>query len=104
MECEVFMVGGGTRLFRIRLHDRIGQVIEWQFVAGQMVPHASPEVISRTDNSGIAIFYAPSRAAAAVGTSLTIGGRKYVPEPTQSRARLGTFYATTIPIGQILPC
>jgi hypothetical protein len=68
-----------------------------------MVPHASPEVISRTDHSGIAIFYAPRRAAAAVGTSLTIGGREYVPEPAESRARLGTFYATDMTIGQILP-
>ncbi len=103
IDFEAFMLGDFTRLFRIRLHDRIGQAIEWQFVAGQMVPHASPEVISRTGDSGIAIFYAPRRAAAAVGTSLTIGGREYVPEPTQSRARLGTFYATDMTIGQILP-
>ncbi len=103
IDFEAFMLGDSTRLFRIRLHDRIGQAIEWQFVAGQMVPHASPEVISRTDHSGIAIFYAPRRAAAAVGTSLTIGGREYVPEPTQSRAKLGTFYATDMTIGQILP-
>jgi hypothetical protein len=103
IDFEAFMLGDSTRLFRIRLHYRIGQAIEWQFVAGQMVPHASPEVISRTGDSGIAIFYAPSRAAAAVGTSLTIGGREYVPEPTQSRARLGTFYATDMTIGQILP-
>jgi len=103
IDFEAFTLGHSTPLFRIRLHDRIGQVIEWQFVAGQMVPHASPEVISRTDASGIAFFYAPRRAAAAVGTSLTIGGREYVPEPTQSRARLGTFYATDMTIGQILP-
>src|SRR5260370_27717122 len=103
IDLEAFMLGDSTRLFRIRLHDRIGQVIEWQFVAGQMVLHASPEVISRTGDSGIAIFDPPSRAAAAVGTSLTIGGREYVPEPTQSRARLGAFYATDMTIGQILP-
>ena len=103
IDFEAFTLGHSTQLFRIRLHDRIGQVIEWQFVAAQMVPHASPEVISRSDDSGIAIFYAPRRAAAAVGTSLAIGGREYVPEPTQSRARLGTFYATDMTIGQILP-
>src|SRR5260370_16678590 len=103
IDFEAFTVGDSDSLFRIRLHERIGQGIEWQFVAGQMVPHASPEVISRTDHSGIAIFYAPRRAAAAVGTSLTIGGREYVPEPTKSRAKLGTFYATDMTIGQILP-
>jgi hypothetical protein len=103
IDFEVFTLGDSTPLFRIRFHDRIGQVIEWGFVAGQMVPHASPEVISRTDDSGIAFFYVPRRAAAAVGTSLTIGDREYRPEPTQSRARLGTFYATDMTIGQILP-
>jgi hypothetical protein len=103
IDFEVFTLGGSTRLFRIRFHDRIGQVIEWGFVAGEMVPHASPEVISRTDDSGIAFFYAPRRATAAVGTSLTIGDREYRPESSQSRARIGTFYATDMTIGQILP-
>jgi hypothetical protein len=103
IDFEVFTLGDSIPLFRIRFHDRIGQVIEWGFVAGQMVPHASPEVISRTDDSGIAFFYAPRRAAAAVETSLTIGDREYRPEPTQSSARLGTFYATDMTIGQILP-
>ncbi len=103
IDFEAFTLGHSTPLFRIRLHDRIGQVIEWQFVAGQMVPHASPEVISRTDASGIAFFYAPRRAAAAVGTSLTIGDRKYIPGPPQSRYPFGTFYASDMTIGQILP-
>jgi hypothetical protein len=69
IDFEVFTLGDSTPLFRIRFHDRIGEVIEWGFVAGQMVPHASPEVISRTGDSGIAFFYAPRRAAAAVETS-----------------------------------
>jgi hypothetical protein len=103
IDFEGLTLGDSTPLFRIRFHDRIRQVIEWQFVASHMVPHVLPEVISPTDDSGIAFFYAPRRAAAAVGTSLTIGGREYVPEPTQSRARLGTFYATDMTIGQILP-
>src|SRR5260370_13510587 len=68
-----------------------------------MVSQGAPEVISRTGDSVIASFQPPSRAAAAVGTSLRIGGREYVPEPTQSRGRLGTFYATDMTIGQILP-
>ena len=101
IDFEVFTLGDSTPLFRIRFHDRIGQLIEWGFVAGEMVPHASPEVISRTDDSGIAFFYAPRRATAAVGTSLTIGDREYRPEPSQSRARIGTFYATDMTIGQI---
>ena len=103
IDFEVFTLGDSTPLFRIRFHDRIGQVIEWGFVAGEMVPLASPEVISRTDDSGIAFFYAPRRATATVGTSLTIGDREYRPEPTQSGARLGTLYATDKTIGRILP-
>ena len=102
IDFESFVIGVSNQ-FRIRLHDHAGQLIEWQFVTGEMVPHVSPEVISRTDNSGIAFFYAPRRAAAAVGTSLTIGDRNYVPEPPQSDHTFGTFYATEITIGQILP-
>src|SRR5260370_10731131 len=56
IDFEAFMLGDSTRLFRILLHDRIGQTIEWQFVPGQIVHQASPEVISRTSDTGIAIF------------------------------------------------
>jgi hypothetical protein len=38
-----------------------------------------------------------------VGTSLTIGNKEYRLKPAQSRAGLGTFYATDMAIGQISP-
>ena len=90
-------------VFRVHFKDQFGQEVTWQFVVGQMVPHASPEVISRTDNSGIALLYATHRAAGVAGTTLTIAGRKYLPESTQSNGALDAFYATDMTVGQILP-
>src|SRR5260370_25608501 len=68
-----------------------------------MVPIAPQRVISRSGGSGNVFFYAPRRAEAAVGTSLTIGDRKYTPGPPQSDYTFGTFYASDMTIGQILP-
>lgn len=90
-------------LFLIRFHDRFGQEVTWQFVVGEMQPHASPEVISRSDNSGIALIYAPRRAPAVPGTTLTIATRAYRPESTPSSDPLGAFYATDMTVGQIFP-
>jgi hypothetical protein len=59
-------------LFFIHFHDQFGQEVKWQFVAGEMVPHASPEVIPHTDNAGIALLYAPHRAPGAAGTTLQL--------------------------------
>lgn len=102
----IYLVASSTvdsdPLFRIHFHDQLGQEITWQFVVGEMVAHASPEVISHTDNSGIKILYAPRRAAGVAGTALTIGGRTYLPESTQSNGVLATFFATDMTIGQIL--
>lgn len=103
----IYLVASSTLdsypLFRIHFHDQLGQEVTWQFVVGEMVAHASPEVISHTDKSGIKILYAPHRAAGAAGTALTIGERTYLPESTQSNDVLTTFYATDMTIGQILP-
>jgi hypothetical protein len=90
-------------LFLIRFRDRFGQQIIWQFVVGEMLPHASPEVISRTDSSSITLMYAPRRAAAVFGTTLTITTRTYRPESTTSVDALRAFYATDITVGQIFP-
>jgi hypothetical protein len=90
-------------LFVIRFHDRFGQEVTWQFVAGELLPHASQEVISRADNSGIAFLYAPRRAAAVPGTTLTIAARTYRPESRPSDDALGAFYATDMTVTQILP-
>jgi hypothetical protein len=90
-------------LFVIRFHDRFGQEVTWYFVAGELLPHASQEVISRADNSGIAFLYAPRRAAAVPGTTLTIAARTYRPESGPSDDVLDAFYAADMTITQILP-
>ena len=90
-------------LFFIRFHDQFGQEVKWQFVAGEMVPHASPEVIPHTDNAGVALLYVPHRAPGAAGTTLTIAERKYVPKSRQPNDTLATFYATDMTVAQILP-
>jgi hypothetical protein len=90
-------------LFVIRFHDRFGQEVTWQFVAGELLPHASQEVISRADNSGIAFLYAPRRAAAVPGTTLTIAARTYRPESTASDNALDAFYASDMTVTRILP-
>src|SRR5215469_8941255 len=89
-------------LFRFRFYDQFGQNVTWQFVAGDMIPHASPRVIFYT-HSGVTLLYAPRRAAAAAGTILTIAGREYRPETTRSNDALAAFYATDMTISAILP-
>jgi hypothetical protein len=71
-------------------------------VVGEIVPHASPRVIFRTDNSGMGFLYAPRRAPSADGTTLKIADREYPPESTQSDDVLAAFYATDMTVGQIL--
>jgi hypothetical protein len=90
-------------LFVIRFHDRFGQEVTWQFVVGELLPHASQEVISRADNSGIAFLYAPHRAVALPGTTLTIAARTYQPQSTHSNDEFPAFYATDMTVSQILP-
>lgn len=86
-------------LFSIHFQDRFGQKITWQFMAGEILPHASPEVISRSDSSGITLMCALRRAPAVTGTALTIAARTYRPESTPSRDPLGVFYATDMTVG-----
>jgi len=88
--------------FLIHFQDHFGNEISWNFVVGKIVPHASPEVIYRTDNSGITFLYAPYRAPTAGGTVLRIAGREYLPGSAGSDA-LVAFYATDMTLGQILP-
>ena len=88
--------------FLFQFHDRFGQNVIWRFVAGDMVPHASPEAIFYT-HAGITLLYAPRRAPAAAGTSLTIAAREYRPELVQSHDSLAGFYATDMTISAILP-
>ena len=90
-------------LFLIHFHDQFGQEVTWQFVVGDMASHASPEVIPRTDSSGITLLYAPHRATGTAGTTLTIAEKKYQPQPAQSSDALAAFYATDMTVSRILP-
>jgi|SRR5215469_7611548 len=89
--------------FVIHFQDRFGNEILWKFAVGEIVPHASPEVIFHTHNPGIIFLYAPRRAPSVDGTTLTIAGRECLPESKQSDDALGAFYATDMTLGQILP-
>ena len=88
--------------FFIHFQDHFGNEISWNFAVGRILPHASPEVIYHTDNSGMTFLYAPHRAPNADGTVLKIAGREYLPGSTESDA-LVAFYATDMTLGQILP-
>jgi len=101
--CTAFWAEDSSPAFVIRFQDRLGNEILWKFADGDIVPHASPKVILRTDNSGIGFLYAPRRAPSADGTTLKIAGREYLPKSKQSDDALAAFYATDMTIGQILP-
>ena len=89
--------------FLSHCYDQFGQDGTWQFVVDEIVPHASPGVVSRTDGSGITLLYVPRRAKGAAGTALTIAGKTYQPQSTQSDDALAAFYATDMTVSQILP-
>ena len=71
-----FSAKNSSPAFVIHFQDRFGNEILWKFAVGEIVPHASPEVIFRTDNSGIGFLYAPRRAPSADGTTLKIADRE----------------------------
>ena len=98
-----FRAKDSSPAFVIHFQDRFGNQILWKFVVGEIVPHASPKVIFRTDNSGIGFLYASRRAPSADGTTLKIADREYLPKSKQSDDALAAFYATEMTIGQILP-
>ena len=89
--------------FLVHFQDRFGNEILWKFAVGEIVAHASPEVIFHTDNPGIGFLYVPRRAPSADSTTLTIAGRQYLPESRQSDDALGAFYTTNMTLEQILP-
>jgi len=103
IDFAAFSTAASHPVFQIHFRDQFGQEITWHFIVGEMVPHASPEVIFRTDSSGITFLYAPRRAAGIAGTSLTIGGRKHLPGSAQPNGALAAFYATDMTAGRILP-
>jgi len=102
VDFTAFSTDDSHPLFLFHFHDQFGQEVTWRFVPGEMVPHASPELIFYT-HSGVTLLYAPRRAAAAAGTILTIAGREYRPETTRSNDALAAFYATDMTISAILP-
>jgi len=102
VDFTAFSTDDSHPLFLFHFHDQFGQEVTWRFVPGEMVPHASPELIFYT-HSGVTLLYAPRRAGAAAGTILTIAGREYRPESTRSHDALAAFYATDMTISAILP-
>jgi hypothetical protein len=98
-----FWAKDSSPAFVIHFQDRFGNEILWKFAVGEIVPHASPKVIFRTDNSGIGFLYAPRRVPSADGTTLKIADKEYLPESTQSDDALAAYYATDMTLGQILP-
>jgi len=89
--------------FFIRFRDRFGNEISWKFVAGTILAHASPKVISRTVDSGVIFLYTPRRAPSVDGTKLTIAGRGYPPKPVQPDNAPGAFYAIDMTLAEIMP-
>jgi hypothetical protein len=103
IDCETYSPIDASPAFLIHFQDRFGNDISWKFVTGQLVPHASPEVIYRTSNSGIIFLYVPRRAPSLDGTKVTIAGREYEPKSTQPGNPAAAFYATDMTLGQIMP-
>ena len=103
VDCETHSPMDASLAFLIHFQDRFGNDVSWKLVTGQMVPHASPEVIYRTSNSGITFLYAPRRTAGLRGTMITIAGREYTPKSTQPDNPSAAFYAADMTFGQIMP-
>lgn len=103
IDCTAPLPNDASPFLLIHFQDRFGNEISWKFVVGRIEPHASPKVISRTDNSGIIFLYAPHRAPSADGTSLTIADRKYLPNSSQSEDAPAAFCATDMTLGRIMP-
>jgi hypothetical protein len=53
-----FQAKDSSPAFVIHFEDQFGNEILWKFAVGEIVPHASPRVIFRTDNSGMGFLYA----------------------------------------------
>jgi hypothetical protein len=68
-------------------------------VGGEIVPHASPRVIFRTDNSGMGFLYATPGTKCRWHDSENLRNREYSPESTQSDDALAAFYATDMTVG-----
>jgi len=103
IDCEASSPADASPTFLIHFQDRFRNDVSWKFVAGQIISHAEPEVVSRTDNSGIIFLYAPRRASSADGTKLTIADRQYTPKATPSNPASTAFYAPDMTFGQIMP-
>ena len=91
----------GHPVYRIRFQDTSGQQIDWQFVADEMVPHTKPQVVTQPNDDGLLCIYAPRRAAAAVGTAVTIAGRKYT-ALSSSNGSAQAWYAEDLTTAQIV--
>jgi hypothetical protein len=103
VEVGEFTTVDSDAIHLIRLRDTFGQEIQWQFVAGKVVPHARPEIMFQSNGSGLAWVYAPRRAAPAAGTSLIIGDRQYQAQPSGPGGDYRAFYSTDTAVAQFVP-
>jgi hypothetical protein len=103
VEVGEFTTVGSSPIHRIRLQDTFGQKIQWQFVVGEVVPHARPEIMFQSNGSGLAWVYAPHRAAPAAGTAVTIGARQYQAQPSGPGGDYRAFYSADAAVAQFVP-
>ena len=103
IEVGEFTTSDANPAHRIRLQDTFGQEIRWQFVTGEVVPHARPEIMFQSNGSGLAWVYAPRRAAPAAGTSLTIGDRQYQAQASGPGGDYRGFHSMDMAIAQFVP-
>jgi hypothetical protein len=103
VEVGEFTTVGSRPIHRIRLQDTFGQEIQWQFVVGEVVPHARPEIMFQSNGSGLAWVYAPHRAAPAAGTAVTIAASQYQAQPSGPGGDYRAFYSSDTAVAQFVP-
>jgi hypothetical protein len=89
--------------YRIRLHDRFNQEILWQFVTSPGVASRGEGFIPQPDAFGFLLIHARGRSAAALGTVVSIGGRKNIVHVSQTSGVNQAYYATDLTVATLTP-
>ena len=95
-------------IYRVRLHDGYGQEIVWRFIVNTGITEAETAFMSPREHSGFVLMYADNWAAAATGTTVTIGERSEAKEESSPRGLQDSgpcqaFYAMGLTITEITP-
>jgi hypothetical protein len=95
-------------IYRIKLHDSYGKEIVWRFIVNTRITEAETGFMSPQGNSSFVLMYANSWAAAATGTTVTIGDRMEAekessPRGSQDSGPCQAFYAMGLTITEITP-